>query len=70
MAGAKTFRSSPASEMTVVLLVFNLVVVFIALHLNRWAMGTMFFLALPLAATKAFLDYRRKRDIIARNSIL
>lgn len=42
----------------------------LALNLKRWALGVCFLVLIPVASIKAFMDYLRKRNVIANNSIL
>ncbi len=65
-------RVSCVSEMSLVLLLFCLTGWLWNLHLIsvRWVVGIFFVVLIPVASIKAFLDYRRKGDEIAGNSIL
>jgi len=73
MPGMAMCRVNSASELSFlqfVLLISGLMSLFIALNLRHWAFGIFFLVLLPVGSIKAFIDYRRKRNVIAKNSIL
>jgi len=66
-------RVNSASELRFlqfVLLISGLMSLLLALNLKHWAFGVCFLVLIPVASIKAFMDYRRKRNVIANNSIL
>jgi hypothetical protein len=55
-------RLSPASEMAYLIYLQAVLFLLWGLHVidREWFVGLFFVLFIPLAVTKAFLDYRRK----------
>jgi hypothetical protein len=73
MSGMAMCRANSASELRFlqfVLLVSGLMSLLLALDLKHWALGVCFLVLIPAGSIKAFMDYRRKHNVIANNSIL
>jgi hypothetical protein len=66
-------RANSASELRFLqfaLLTSGLMSLLLALNLKHWAFGVCFLVLIPVGSVKAFIGYRRNRNVIANNSIL